>query len=122
MSSEVHKSFEPLFVGRSAEAMASARRVIAHRLALLAEPPTGPYLFGPRPSVADCYLFVMLLWATRFGIAVPETLVVLRDSMLDRPVEYIMREVPWGWLLYSRIDHVKLVPERLSGLDPSRVR
>jgi glutathione S-transferase len=85
LSSEVHKSFEPLFVGRNAEAMASARPIIAHRLALLAEHPRGPYLFGPRPSVADCYLFVMLLWAMKFGVAVPEALLVLRESMLGRP-------------------------------------
>ncbi len=85
LSSEVHKRFEPLFEGRSEEDMASARRIVAHRLALLADHTPGPYLFGPRPSVADCYLFVMLLWAMKFGVAVPEALLVLRESMLCRP-------------------------------------
>jgi len=29
---------------------------------------------GDRPSVADCYLFVMLLWSDKFGIGIPEPL------------------------------------------------
>jgi glutathione S-transferase len=85
MSSEVHKGFEPLFHGGSEEEMATARRIVAHRLAFLAEHKRGLYLFGPHLSVADCYLFVMLLWAMRFGVVVPETLVALRESMLGRP-------------------------------------
>jgi glutathione S-transferase len=51
---------------------ASARRIVAQRLALLAEHRPGPYLCGAYPSVADCYLFGMLLWAMRFDIAIPE--------------------------------------------------
>ena len=87
LSSEVHKGFEPLFHGGSEERMASARRVVAQKLALIAEhrPSSGPYLCGSRPSVADCYLFVMLLWSMRFGITIPEVLVTLRESMAGRP-------------------------------------
>jgi glutathione S-transferase len=84
VSTEVHKSFKPLFHEGSEDEAASARRIVAQRLALLAEHRPGPYLFGPRPSVADCYLFVMLLWAMRFGVAIPEALLVLRESMVGR--------------------------------------
>ena len=45
----------------------------------------GPYLFGAQPTVANCYLFVMLLWADKFGVTYPQRLLTLRDRMLDRP-------------------------------------
>jgi len=85
ISTEVHKSFKPLFHGGSADETAIARRIVTQRLGFLAEHRPGPYLCGPRPSVADCYLFVMLLWAMRFDIAIPEALLVLRGSMVARP-------------------------------------
>jgi glutathione S-transferase len=31
----------------------------------------GGCLFGPDPSVADCYLFVMLLWAKEMDVEAP---------------------------------------------------
>jgi glutathione S-transferase len=52
---------------------------------LLASSLKGDYLFSDRPSVADCYLFVMLLWAERFDVTTPEPLKALRDRMLARP-------------------------------------
>jgi glutathione S-transferase len=45
----------------------------------------GKYLFGNQPSVADFYLFVMLRWATKFNIAIPEGLVALQSRMSERP-------------------------------------
>lgn len=53
-------------------------------MALLTETMQGAYLFGDRLSVADCYLFVMLLWAERFAVEVPGTLVDLRERMRAR--------------------------------------
>jgi glutathione S-transferase len=85
LSTEVHKSFKPLFVERNDYETARARWTVAQRLELLAYGRLGPYLFGPRPSVADCYLFVMLLWTMRFGIAIPDAFLVLRGSMVNRP-------------------------------------
>ena len=45
----------------------------------------GDYLFGDGLSVADCYLFVMLRWAEKFGIAVPEALLRMQWRMEARP-------------------------------------
>lgn len=44
----------------------------------------GDFLFGAEPSVADAYLFVMLLWADRNGLDVPPRLAGLRDRMMAR--------------------------------------
>jgi glutathione S-transferase len=82
LSSEVHKSFNTFFVGGSEDETSKARQVVSQRLALLAETTEGPF---PRISVADCYLFVMLLWAMRFDIPVPDELLALRGSMTGRP-------------------------------------
>jgi glutathione S-transferase len=81
LSTELHKSFKPLFTGGNDDEMAKARRVIAQRLEYLAEGTEGPYA---RISVADCYLFVMLLWAMKFGIPIPDPLLMLHGSMLGR--------------------------------------
>ena len=40
----------------------------------------GDYLFGADVSVADAYLFVMTLWAKKFGVEVPAKLAGLRGS------------------------------------------
>jgi hypothetical protein len=45
----------------------------------------GAYLFGDELSAADCYLFVMLRWADKFGIAVPDVLLRLQRLMEERP-------------------------------------
>ena len=55
--------------------------MVAKRLQLLAGGLHGDYLFGDWPSVADCYLFVMLLWSDKFDIVIPEPLPALRDRM-----------------------------------------
>jgi len=85
VSTEVHKSFKPFFVANSDDEKARARALIEKRLQLPAERMRGPYLFGSQPVVADFYLFVMLLWADRFGLTVPDRLRALRDRMLERP-------------------------------------
>ena len=85
ISTEVHKSFKPLFHGNDAAAMAEARQLVTKRLELPASRFKGPYLFGARPTVADCYLFVMLLWSKKFGITVPAALLPFAASMVSRP-------------------------------------
>jgi glutathione S-transferase len=85
ISTEVHKGYKPMFTGASDDEKAKARGNIEKRLQFLAERMRGPYLFGNRPTVADFYLFVMLLWASRFGISVPEALASLLERTLARP-------------------------------------
>ena len=85
ISSEVHKSYKPLFHGTSDAEKAGARAAITKKLQLLVDGMNSPYLFGDRPTVADYYLFVMLLWAGKFGISIPEQLLALRGRLLTRP-------------------------------------
>lgn len=92
ISTELHKSFKPFFAGGGEEEKAKAGEMIRKRMAYLADTLQDDFLFGPSPSVADCYLFVMLLWAQKLGVEAPERLTALRDRMLQRPaVQTAMR-------------------------------
>ena len=51
----------------------------------LADTMEGDYLFGDTLSAADCYLFVMMLWAKKNGIDAPAKLVAFHDRMMERP-------------------------------------
>lgn len=86
ISTEVHKGFKPYFTPGADDATKSAAgEAIAARLTFLAASFEGDYLFGAQPSAADCYLFVMLLWAGRQHIATPDPLPAFRDRMMQRP-------------------------------------
>jgi glutathione S-transferase len=85
ISTELHKSFKPFLTGGMWPDKANASFYITRRLKFLADTMRGDYLFGDRPTVADFYLFVMLLWAEKFGIDVPGELVALRDRLTARP-------------------------------------
>jgi glutathione S-transferase len=85
ISTELHKSFKPFFKGGMWPDKANAKYAIASRMQFLADTMRGDFLFGDRPSVADFYLFVTLLWADKFGIDVPAKLVALRDRLKARP-------------------------------------
>jgi glutathione S-transferase len=85
ISTEIHKSFKPLFVGASEEDKARANQYINKRMRWLADRKVGKYLFGNEPTVADFYLFVTLRWAAKFNIAIPEGLVALQMRMSERP-------------------------------------
>jgi len=58
---------------------------LAAQFELVADGQKTDYLFGDQPSVADCYLYVMLLWAARFHVPVPASLDALRKRMDARP-------------------------------------
>ena len=85
ISTEIHRAFKPLWhAGAEAEKQA-ARDTVAGLLAFTAARMQGDYLFGRELGVADCYLFVMLRWAGKFGIAVPDALLRLQRRMEQRP-------------------------------------
>jgi glutathione S-transferase len=67
ITTELHKSFSPLFRG-PAEAAEKAREKIRARFGFIEERLTQDYLFGPDFSPADAYLYVMLRWAGKFEI------------------------------------------------------
>ncbi|RWK40112.1 MAG: glutathione S-transferase [Mesorhizobium sp.] len=92
ISTEVHRSFKPMWQASSETQKAQARATISKLLDILSESLAGNYLFGATPSVADFYLFVMLLWAERFDVSAPAPLVALRQRMANRPaVQEAMR-------------------------------
>lgn len=85
ISTEIHKGFKAIFVGASEEDRVQAGTIVNRRLRLLAEQKAGKYLFGNEPTVADFYLFVMLRWAVKFGIEIPDVLGTLQARMMERP-------------------------------------
>jgi glutathione S-transferase len=93
ISTEVHRSFKPMWHGGNDTEKAKAGATISGLLEYLAGGLKDGYLFGPTPSVADFYLFVMLLWAERTNVGVPAPLMLLRHHMSRRPaVQAAMRQ------------------------------
>ena len=85
ISTEIHKSFKPFFTGGAANEKAKAGELVVKRMGYLADTMQGEFLFGEAVSVADFYLFVMLLWASKFDVEAPDKLAALRDRLMDRP-------------------------------------
>ncbi|HEY6631881.1 MAG TPA: glutathione S-transferase N-terminal domain-containing protein [Rhizobiaceae bacterium] len=85
ISTEVHRAFKPMWHPGNEIQKAQARQTVSRLFDHLAASQAGDFLFGAAPSVADFYLFVMLLWAERFDIPVPAPLAALRERMAQRP-------------------------------------
>ncbi len=70
ISSEIHKSFSPLFNASMPDAAKTIyKEKIAERFALIdATLAKREYLLGSNPSVADIYLFVVARWSKHFDI------------------------------------------------------
>jgi glutathione S-transferase len=93
ISTEIHRAFKPMWHHGDEAETAAARQTISGLLELFEDTLAHDYLFGDRPSVADFYLFVMLLWAAHFGVPVPARLDALRDRIAARPaVQAALRE------------------------------
>lgn len=69
-TSEIHKSFSPLFNPQASEDWkAGARALLERRIDYVAQALAGrSYLMGDTFSVADCYLFTTLNWANFVNI------------------------------------------------------
>jgi glutathione S-transferase len=90
IATEIHKTFHPLFDPRATAAdKQTAAETVAKKLAFMATQFRGPYLFGATSSVADFYLFVMLMWAATNKIAIPETLEEFSKHLKSRPTVHI---------------------------------
>lgn len=85
LSSELHVAFKPLYHSDSEAEKAAAREAVAKRLDLIAEHLHELYLFGPRFTVADAYLFVMLRWARAFGVRIDPGLIGYFERIEERP-------------------------------------
>jgi glutathione S-transferase len=85
VTTELHHGFKPMWHQGSEADKANARTTLSAKLQYVADTMAGDYLFGDKPSVADFYLFVMLLWAGRFQVPTPPVLEAHRTRMKGRP-------------------------------------
>jgi glutathione S-transferase len=72
LSTELHVAFRPFADSSRAAERANAVEVIAKLLEIISERINELYLFGPRFTVADAYLFAMLRWAGAYVPVSPE--------------------------------------------------
>ena len=95
ITTELHKSFSPLFKPDAGEeTKAFFRSAIAQRFDYVAgQLGSGPYLMGDELSLADPYLFVMTGWAEKMiGLDKWPDLVAFRDRMMQRQgVRHVLR-------------------------------
>ena len=87
VSTELHKNFKPFFNPAATDAdRAEAKKTLEKRLALLDAGLGGrSYIVGEDISVADCYLFVMLMWARKNGVEAGSGLSRYFDGLKQRP-------------------------------------
>jgi glutathione S-transferase len=85
ISTEIHKSFKPLFTPDATDAeKIKATALVAEKLEFISKLAKGPYLFGETATVADAYLFVMLMWSAKNGIPIPTALTQFSERMRSR--------------------------------------
>lgn len=87
ISTEIHKSFKPFFNPAASEAEKDeATGILAKRFAYLGETlGTRPYLLGDDLTVVDCYAYVMLRWAAKNALEIPDNLHEFAARMRARP-------------------------------------
>jgi glutathione S-transferase len=87
MTTEFHGNFRPFFHQDATEAQrAKARQLLVNHFATMAEQlGDSRYLVGDRMTIADPYLFVMLMWAGKSELEVPERLTGYLAGMKQMP-------------------------------------
>ena len=87
VSTELHKNFKPFFNPAASDAdKEEAAKMLARRFATAADMLDGrDFIVGDALTPADCYLFVMLMWARKNKIEISETLVDYADRLKQRP-------------------------------------
>ena len=85
LSTELHIAFKPFYRPSSEAEKAIARAAVARHLELIRDRLRELYLFGPRFSVADAYLFVMLRWARELDLPIPPELLAYFERVARRP-------------------------------------
>lgn len=86
VSTELHKTFSTLFKPPSDEAAKAAKEKLAQRFALQSGWLEGKkFVMGDEMTIADAYLFVMLLWAGKFSLETTPVLQEYFGRMKERP-------------------------------------
>ena len=84
LSTELHVAFKPFWHSQDEATRSAASTRVADLLKGASEHIDGLYLFGPRFTVADAYLFVMLRWALNFGVPMPSDMVEYFERAAER--------------------------------------
>lgn len=106
IATEIHSAFKPMWHGATDQEKAKARAILEDRFRFIERALQGAYQFGDTLSAADCYLFVMLRWAERFGVTVPGDLHRLRRRMERRPSVQAALEREEGTAPHDRLSAV----------------
>jgi glutathione S-transferase len=85
LSNDLHIAFKPFWHEASDAEKAAGAEAVSRRLDYLESQIGELYLFGPRFTVADAYLFVMLRWARNFGVPISTHLHGYFERVLERP-------------------------------------
>jgi glutathione S-transferase len=85
LSSELHTAFKPLYKSTDPFEREAAAEAVLNRLDCVADHVRELYLFGPRFTVADAYLFVMLRWAKAFDLPLAPQLEGYFERVMKRP-------------------------------------
>ena len=85
LSTELHIAFKPFWLPLSEGDKSMATRAVLKRLNLIEDGLRELYLFGPRFTVADAYLFVMLRWALQFGVPISAEMTAYFERVAERP-------------------------------------
>ena len=85
LSSEMHIAFKPYFRDAGELEKAAAEKAVTRCLDLVGEHVRELYLFGPRFTVADAYLWVMLRWARTFGVPMASEMHGYFERVAERP-------------------------------------
>lgn len=86
VSTELHKSFKPLFDQAAAEeAKSKAKETLAQRFELAAKQlGDRSFITGDRFTVVDAYLLVMLMWAEKMAVPLPKNLTAYAAKLKTR--------------------------------------
>jgi len=85
LSTELHIAFKPFWHPVSDSDKAMATGAVLKRLNLIEDGLRELYLFGPRFTTADAYLFVMLRWAVQFGVPLSAEMTAYFERVVERP-------------------------------------
>lgn len=85
LSTELHIAFKPFWHAGSDADRAMASGAVVKRLNILEDGLRELYLFGPRFTTADAYLFVMLRWALMFDVPLSAEMTAYFERVAERP-------------------------------------
>ncbi|WP_066586770.1 glutathione binding-like protein [Sphingomonas pruni] len=85
LSSELHVAFRPMWAPLEEPGKAAAKETVAKLLDIVSARINELYLFGPRFTVADAFLFAMLRWANAFGVRVSPEMHAYFERVAERP-------------------------------------